>query len=210
MAYLAKAVTLLILTILIVYHVQAEGLSVVRHPQEKTGKIVEEQPEYRVTIKNDCSCPQADVKVRCYGVDTVEDLDKSKIHPLDDERCIIAEGKPIPKGAAVIFTYAFQTPQDFPVVSAKPRHDIPNNIQVEASPELMCPGGGSGLEAEVQSAYCSVAGLALAVLVVCPVEQASAAIPAPQGKEGKGPPSEHHVAMPSQLELGGDVVGPAH
>ncbi|KAF8739386.1 hypothetical protein HU200_013871 [Digitaria exilis] len=89
--------------------------------QENTGKVVEGQREYRVTIKNKCSCPQADVKVRCFGVNSVEPLDKSKIRPLDSDLCIITDGKPITKGTPVIFTYAFQTPQSFPVISAKPR-----------------------------------------------------------------------------------------
>ncbi|GJN35382.1 hypothetical protein PR202_gb24153 [Eleusine coracana subsp. coracana] len=43
------------------------------------------EPEFRVTIKNECSCPQADVKVLCDGVDTLEEIGLSKIRPLDDK-----------------------------------------------------------------------------------------------------------------------------
>nr|CAB3446437.1 unnamed protein product [Digitaria exilis] len=127
MGYAAKANILLFLAAIIGFHVQtgdaANGcqLSDILILQENTGKVVEGQREYRVTIKKKCSCPQADVKVRCFGVNSVEPLDKSKIRPLDSDLCIITDGKPITKGTPVIFTYAFQTPQSFPVISAKPR-----------------------------------------------------------------------------------------
>ncbi|KAK3153286.1 hypothetical protein QOZ80_2BG0170250 [Eleusine coracana subsp. coracana] len=125
---MAKASILLILAVLVRFHVQAGGaqdgycqLSDIVISQETTGKIVGGQQEYRVTIENKCVCPQSDVKVRCYRISTVEDIDTSKIRPLDREYCIIANGKPLIKGSPIIFTYAFQTPQSFPVVTAKPR-----------------------------------------------------------------------------------------
>ncbi|KAF8721716.1 hypothetical protein HU200_022889 [Digitaria exilis] len=127
MGYTTKAIILLFIAVIIGLHVQAGNavngcqLSDITILQENTGKVVGGQPEYRVTIKNKCSCPQADVKVRCFGVDSVEPLDKSKIRPLDSELCIITDGKPITRGSPVIFTYAFQTPQSFPVISAKPK-----------------------------------------------------------------------------------------
>ncbi|TVU32531.1 hypothetical protein EJB05_24262 [Eragrostis curvula] len=127
MAYMAKALILLILAVLLRFHAEAGGahggclLSDILVSQEATGKIVEGQREYRVTIENKCACPQADVKVRCNGVGTVEDIDTSKIRPVDREFCIISNGKPLIKGLPVIFTYAFQTPQSFPVVNATPR-----------------------------------------------------------------------------------------
>jgi hypothetical protein len=88
--------------------------------QKNTGKIVEE-PEYSVTIENKCSCPQADIKVFCYGISSVEVVDPSKIRPIDRELCLIANGEPVTKGSPVTFTYAIQTPQSFYVVHAMPR-----------------------------------------------------------------------------------------
>ncbi|TVU32522.1 hypothetical protein EJB05_24253 [Eragrostis curvula] len=127
MASTAKAMILLILAVLLRFHVEAGAtqggcrLLDIVVSQEVTGKIVGGQREYRVTIENKCTCPQVDVKVRCFGISTVEDIDKTKIRPLDSELCVISNGKPIIKGSPVIFTYAFQTPQSFPVVTAEPR-----------------------------------------------------------------------------------------
>ncbi|XP_062224575.1 TPD1 protein homolog 1-like [Phragmites australis] len=127
MAYGAKATILLFLAALIGFHVQAGNaqggcqLSDIVITQKNTGKVVEGQAQYRVTIENKCSCSQANVKVRCFGVHSVEPVDKSKIRPMDSELCIIVDGKPITKGSPVTFTYAAKTPQDFPVVNAKPQ-----------------------------------------------------------------------------------------
>jgi hypothetical protein len=65
--------------------------------QKNTGKIVEGKPEYSVTIENKCSCPQADIKVFCYGISSVEVVDPSKIRPIDRELCLLANGEP-PRG----------------------------------------------------------------------------------------------------------------
>ncbi|TVU32524.1 hypothetical protein EJB05_24255, partial [Eragrostis curvula] len=66
--------------------------------QRETGKVVGGKAQYQVTIQNKCSCPQANVKVRCDEINTVENVDKTKIRPIDREFCIIADGKPITKG----------------------------------------------------------------------------------------------------------------
>lgn len=89
--------------------------------EQYTNRIVAGQPEYRVTVENNCSCPQGAVKVRCSGVASLEPVDHSRIRPLDSEFCIIADGEPISRGSPVTFTYAAQKAQDFPVVSAKPQ-----------------------------------------------------------------------------------------
>uniref|UniRef100_A0A0D9XSB7 Uncharacterized protein n=1 Tax=Leersia perrieri TaxID=77586 RepID=A0A0D9XSB7_9ORYZ len=88
---------------------------------QKTGKLVEGQPEYRVTVDNTCPCPQSTVTVHCAGLSTVEPVDRSKISVIDNKNCIIAGGHGIFNGAPVTFTYAWKTPQDFAVVSARPQ-----------------------------------------------------------------------------------------
>ncbi|KAJ1275533.1 hypothetical protein BS78_05G143200 [Paspalum vaginatum] len=88
---------------------------------KQTGKLVEGQSEYLVTIDNQCSCPQASVYVRCLGLPSVEPVDGSRIRAVDGQLCLVAGGGQIVRGSPVTFTYAWKTPQDFTVVSAKPR-----------------------------------------------------------------------------------------
>ncbi|KAL6653910.1 hypothetical protein ACP70R_002707 [Stipagrostis hirtigluma subsp. patula] len=85
-----------------------------------TGKVVEGQPEYLVTIANRCRCPQLDVRVRCLRLPSVEKVDESKIRAVDDELCLVAGGGPVVRGSPVEFTYAWKTPQSFTFVSARP------------------------------------------------------------------------------------------
>ncbi|RLM78234.1 protein TAPETUM DETERMINANT 1-like [Panicum miliaceum] len=126
MAYIPKATILLFLVALTCSeHIgNAKGscqLSDIHISQVVTGKVVEGQPQFQVTIGNRCSCPQAEVMVSCFGLPSIGTVDKTKIHVVDSELCSVANGLPIAKGSPVIFTYAKMTPQDFPVVSAKPR-----------------------------------------------------------------------------------------
>ncbi|TVU32566.1 hypothetical protein EJB05_24299 [Eragrostis curvula] len=127
MAYPVKAAIVLFLTALIsiqVHSGDAKGtcqLSDIVITQRETGKVVGGKSQFQVTIGNKCSCPQANVKVHCDRINTVEDVDTTKIRQIDSETFIIADGKPITKGSPVIFTYSFGTPQDFPVVSTKPQ-----------------------------------------------------------------------------------------
>jgi hypothetical protein len=87
----------------------------------RTGKLVEGQSEYKVSIDNRCSCPQAGVKVRCFGLPSVAPVDESKIRRVGSQLCLVANGGAIAPGSPVTFTYAWKTPQDFTVVSAKPQ-----------------------------------------------------------------------------------------
>ncbi|KAF0895098.1 hypothetical protein E2562_006805 [Oryza meyeriana var. granulata] len=109
----------------LLYHVHrgeaACALSDIHVSVQRTGKLVEGQAEYQVTVDNACSCPQSGVTVRCLGLSTVEPVDKSKISVIDGQNCLVAGGAAIARGATVSFTYAWKTPQDFAVVSAKPQ-----------------------------------------------------------------------------------------
>lgn len=91
----------------------------------KTGKVVEGQPQYQVTIANKCICPQFDIHLRCLGLPSVEPLDKSKIVAVDRELCLVAAGTLIFHDTPIVFTYAWKTPQSFTVVSAKHKCALP-------------------------------------------------------------------------------------
>ena len=90
--------------------------------QRATGRTVEGKPEYAVEVRNACRCAQSRVVVRCYGLSSVEAVDPRAIRAVDADRCLLRGGRALaPRGgAAVRFTYAWMTPQDFPLVSAQP------------------------------------------------------------------------------------------
>lgn len=86
----------------------------------KTGKVVEGQPEYRVTITNQCSCPQMSVRVRCDGLPSVEPVNEGMIRTEDGGLCLLNDGMPIPTGSPVVFTFAWKTAPDFQPTMAVP------------------------------------------------------------------------------------------
>ncbi|CAD6261132.1 unnamed protein product [Miscanthus lutarioriparius] len=89
--------------------------------QRATGRVVEGKPEYAVEVRNACRCAQSRVLLRCYGLSSVEAVDPRAIRAVDGERCLLRGGRALPpRGGAVRFTYAWMTPQDFPLVSAHP------------------------------------------------------------------------------------------
>ena len=89
--------------------------------QRATGRTVEGKPEYVVEVRNACRCVQSRVVVRCYGLSSVEAVDPRAIRAVDGERCLLRGGRALaPRGGAVRFTYAWMTPQDFPLVSSTP------------------------------------------------------------------------------------------
>ncbi|XP_004980511.1 protein TAPETUM DETERMINANT 1 [Setaria italica] len=86
----------------------------------KTGKEVQGQPEYQVTIDNQCSCAQAIVTVHCDGLPSVEPVDEGKIRTEDGGVCLVNDGLPIAKGSPVVFTFAGKTAPDFAPTMAVP------------------------------------------------------------------------------------------
>ncbi|GJN03123.1 hypothetical protein PR202_ga20532 [Eleusine coracana subsp. coracana] len=88
--------------------------------QRATGRTVEGKPEYAVEVWNACRCAVSRVLLRCYGLSSVEAVDPRAIRAVDDERCLLRGGRPLaPRGGAVRFTYAWMTPQDFPLLSSR-------------------------------------------------------------------------------------------
>ncbi|KAG8089452.1 hypothetical protein GUJ93_ZPchr0011g28759 [Zizania palustris] len=80
----------------------------IRISTEATGQVVGGQPEYKVTIDNQCVCPQGDVVLSCPdGIpSSAEPVDSSKIHVQTAGLCLVNDGLPIAKGSPVTFTYA--------------------------------------------------------------------------------------------------------
>ncbi|WOL12624.1 hypothetical protein Cni_G21391 [Canna indica] len=95
------------------------SLSDITIHQTKTGGIVEGKPEYEVLVSNNCKCLQSKVVLRCYGLSSVEPVNRRAIRPLDEEKCIVGDGRPLSRGTPIKFKYAWMTPQDFPVISTQ-------------------------------------------------------------------------------------------
>ncbi|KAG6471891.1 uncharacterized protein LOC122028702 [Zingiber officinale] len=108
---------LLFLCIIIGAHGAPCSLADISISQRKTGGIVEGKPEYEVSVSNKCRCLQSKVVLRCYGLSSVESVNGWAIRPVDEERCLVGDGRAISRGTPVKFRYAWMTPQDFPVVS---------------------------------------------------------------------------------------------
>ncbi|XP_062225470.1 protein TAPETUM DETERMINANT 1-like [Phragmites australis] len=88
--------------------------------QRATGRTVEGKPEYAVEVRNACRCAQSRVVLRCYGLSSVEAVDPRAIRAVDGERCLLRGGRALAaRGGAVRFTYAWMTPQDFPLLSSQ-------------------------------------------------------------------------------------------
>ncbi|CAN6371728.1 unnamed protein product [Urochloa humidicola] len=89
-----------------------------------TGKKVGGQPEYRVIIDNQCSCPVSDVVLSCPdGLSSTEPVDRTKIRVVDNTGmlCLVYNGWPIKKGSPVTFTYAGRGTLGFTMYNATPR-----------------------------------------------------------------------------------------
>uniref|UniRef100_A0A0E0LDK5 Uncharacterized protein n=1 Tax=Oryza punctata TaxID=4537 RepID=A0A0E0LDK5_ORYPU len=89
----------------------------------RTGKVVEGQPEYEMTVANGFACPQNGVRVSCPagGVQSVEPVDESKIRADEAALCLVNDGMPVAEGSPVTFTYAWKRPQEFAAAQATPR-----------------------------------------------------------------------------------------
>ncbi|CAN6464664.1 unnamed protein product [Victoria cruziana] len=90
---------------------------------ERTGTVVEGQPEWEVVVRNTCSCSLSHVQLTCTGFSTVKEVDPSLFRNLanDQDHCLVNNGKPIAPSSAVRFSYAWLTPYDLPFFSAQPR-----------------------------------------------------------------------------------------
>ncbi|RWW65526.1 hypothetical protein BHE74_00027157 [Ensete ventricosum] len=81
--------------------------------QTRTGGTVEGKPEYEVLVTNTCECSQSRVLLQCYGLSSVEPVNRRAIRPVDEELCIVGGGRPITKGAPISI--------DLAVTSSRPQ-----------------------------------------------------------------------------------------
>ncbi|XP_007043226.2 PREDICTED: TPD1 protein homolog 1 [Theobroma cacao] len=76
--------------------------------QTKTGTTVQNKPEWQVTISNNCSCTQSELKLSCDGFQTVEKVDSSVMTQTRGE-CLINSGQQVARHSNLSFKYAWDT-----------------------------------------------------------------------------------------------------
>ncbi|CAO2831252.1 unnamed protein product [Amaranthus hypochondriacus] len=87
------------------------GVSNIKVTTKRTGTTIEGQPQYAVTISNNCPCKQSSVYLRCLGFSTVQPVHPSLLK-IKGDSCLINNGRPIIKGKPFSFKYSFLQPTD--------------------------------------------------------------------------------------------------
>ncbi|KAL2327466.1 hypothetical protein Fmac_020893 [Flemingia macrophylla] len=86
--------------------------------QSRTGNWAHGMPEWKVTITNQCSCPQSQVELKCDGFQTYKYADQSILNFFGNV-CLLKNGQPIFPSETVEFLYAWDPPYPFQPISSK-------------------------------------------------------------------------------------------
>ncbi|XP_014512919.1 uncharacterized protein LOC106771452 [Vigna radiata var. radiata] len=75
----------------------------------RSGRVIGGQPEWNVTVINNCSCQQSQIKLSCKGFQSSESIDPS-ILSKEGDNCILISGNPMKGFDTVNFSYAWDPP----------------------------------------------------------------------------------------------------
>ncbi|QCE05551.1 TPD1 protein homolog 1A-like [Vigna unguiculata] len=75
----------------------------------RTGREIGGQPEWNVTVINNCSCQQSEIKLSCKGFQSSESIDPS-ILSMEGDNCLLISGNPLKGFDTVNFSYAWDLP----------------------------------------------------------------------------------------------------
>ncbi|RHN40836.1 hypothetical protein MtrunA17_Chr8g0359521 [Medicago truncatula] len=75
-------------------------------------------PVWRVSITNNCGCPQSQVKLNCTGFQSYIGIDQALL-AVSDTECLVKQGAPIPAAQSVFFRYAWLPKFKFEPISSK-------------------------------------------------------------------------------------------
>ncbi|KAI9125538.1 hypothetical protein K1719_002956 [Acacia pycnantha] len=111
MAATATITTKVLATLLVLLSLVAHGkaqcsLRDISVSQHKTGATVQNKPEWMVTIENKCTCVQLNLKLKCGGFQTVENIDPSVFKVSSDGLCLVNNGQSV-YNKPVTFKYAW-------------------------------------------------------------------------------------------------------
>ncbi|KAJ6915199.1 hypothetical protein NC651_017245 [Populus alba x Populus x berolinensis] len=93
-------------------HCQCHPTTDLKIFQSQTEVLVQNKPQWEVTIVNDCVCTQVNIKLACVGFQTVEEIDSS-ILAIGDDGCQINHGQPVYGYQTFNFTYSWGTQYPF-------------------------------------------------------------------------------------------------
>ncbi|XP_020229279.1 TPD1 protein homolog 1A [Cajanus cajan] len=75
----------------------------------RSGREIQGKPEWNVTVINNCSCVQSQIKLACKGFQSAETIDPS-IFSVEGDTCLLNKGNPVKGFDAVSFSYAWDPP----------------------------------------------------------------------------------------------------
>ncbi|KAE8701592.1 hypothetical protein F3Y22_tig00110540pilonHSYRG00054 [Hibiscus syriacus] len=77
--------------------------------QVPKGVEIKGQPEWKVTITNNCKCTQHELRITCHGFQSVETVDPSIFEQRGD-KCLVNQGNALTGFGSVGFSYAWDPP----------------------------------------------------------------------------------------------------
>ncbi|XP_061343769.1 protein TAPETUM DETERMINANT 1 [Gastrolobium bilobum] len=75
----------------------------------RSGRQIQGMPEWNVTVINNCSCEQSQIRLACKGFQTTEGVNPS-ILSMKGDSCLLINGNPLQAFATVSFSYAWDPP----------------------------------------------------------------------------------------------------
>ncbi|KAJ6406196.1 hypothetical protein OIU84_009842 [Salix udensis] len=93
-------------------HCQCHPATDLKIFQSETEVVVQNKPQWKVTIVNDCVCTQVNIKLACDGFQTVEEVDSS-ILAIGDDGCYVNHEQPVYGHQTFNFTYSWGTQYPF-------------------------------------------------------------------------------------------------
>ncbi|XP_008219692.1 PREDICTED: uncharacterized protein At1g05835-like [Prunus mume] len=86
--------------------------------QDKTGVLVQAQPEFEVKVLNACPCLQGNVKLGCNGFQTTDEVNPLTLLKSGNE-CLLNNGSSLIPFSQISFKYAWDTQFSFKPVSSE-------------------------------------------------------------------------------------------
>ncbi|KAK7279069.1 hypothetical protein RJT34_24113 [Clitoria ternatea] len=75
----------------------------------RSGREIQGKPEWNVSVINNCSCDQSQIKLSCQGFQSAETIDPA-ILSMEGDSCLLINGNSLKGFATVNFSYAWDPP----------------------------------------------------------------------------------------------------
>ncbi|KAA8525509.1 hypothetical protein F0562_007364 [Nyssa sinensis] len=74
-----------------------------------TGRQIQGKHEWKVTVTNNCDCPQAPIYLNCKGFQPVKEVEPPILEKRGDQ-CLLINGRPLGPFASISFSYGMDSP----------------------------------------------------------------------------------------------------